>query len=518
MTQGPVRWRLAIALVAAGGLLPASTVARQAPPAIAEAVRALGVEGLRSLEITGRGSDYVFGQAYDGQSPWPRFNVLRYVLALDYATPGLRDERLRTQGQNPPLGGSNQPMVGQQEQVWAFSGAHAWNVNADGRATPAGLERDLRTAVAARQTQWWLTPHGFVKAAQAAGDLRVRTETAGHRTTTVVAFTTPTGVRLEGRLGDDHLVERIETWVATPVLGDVVLEAAFEGYRDVGGVRVPTRIVHRQAEYPLLDIAVTGVKVNTLAPIEVPAAIRAAQPSTPFVSRPETLADGVWSIPLGPRDRSVLVEFRDFLAVVEAPESEAISEIALAAIRTVAPGKPIRYVVNTHTHFDHSGGLRTYAAEGATIVTHRDNVPYYQQVWSNPRAIAPDRLARSGRTPVFEGVVGSRTLTDGTRRLVIHHYAGNMHHPGMLLVVVPHARLLVEADSFNPPNDPAQAPNAIPNLVHFYDAVERLKLDVDRIAPIHGRLTTLAEARRAIDAFGGGQLWPASRTSPGDLP
>ena len=111
------------------------------------------------------------------------------------------------------------------------------------------------------------------------------------------------------------------------------------------------------------------------------------------------------------------MEFRDHIVVVDAPETEARSIAVMDAIKKVIPGKPIRYVVNTHTHFDHAGGLRTYAAEGATIITQARNVPYYEQVWMNPRTIDPDRLARSGRKPVFEGVVGNRTLRDGSREL-----------------------------------------------------------------------------------------------------
>ena len=62
------------------------------------------------------------------------------------------------------------------------------------------------------------------------------------------------------------------------------------------------------------------------------------------------------------------------------------------------PNKPIRYLINTHVHFDHSGGLRTYVDEGATIVTHEMNKPYYEQAWAAPRTLNPDRLAQSKKT------------------------------------------------------------------------------------------------------------------------
>ena len=50
------------------------------------------------------------------------------------------------------------------------------------------------------------------------------------------------------------------------------------------------------------------------------------------------------------------------------------------------PSKPIRYVVNTHHHFDHSGGLRTYVDQGTTVVTHAGNRDFYEQVFFYPAA------------------------------------------------------------------------------------------------------------------------------------
>jgi glyoxylase-like metal-dependent hydrolase (beta-lactamase superfamily II) len=163
-------------------------------------------------------------------------------------------------------------------------------------------------------------------------------------------------------------------------------------------------------------------------------------------------------------------------------------------------------LINTHSHFDHIGGMRTFAAEGATIITHHANIPYFQALWANPRTIAPDRLSRSGRTPVFEGVVGNRMLSDGSRRLMIHHYPGNMHNPGMLMIYLPKEKILIEADSFSPPAVPLTAPpNALVNLQHFYDSVQRLQLDVQQVVPIHGRVTTLDEAREILERFGKNQ-------------
>jgi hypothetical protein len=69
------------------------------------------------------------------------------------------------------------------------------------------------------------------------------------------------------------------------------------------------------------------------------------------------------------------------------------------------------------------------------------------------------------------------------------------------MVFLPRERVLIEADSFTPANNANEPPAGIPNLVHFVDAVDRLRLDVQQVLPIHGRLTTFDEARAAGETF-----------------
>jgi len=424
-------------------------------------------------------------------------------MTIDYATPAMRDDRRRQQFENPPLGGGFQPLPGELRQIWVMSGNYAWDV-AGAAAAPAAPERDFRPAVDGRLTQIWMTPHGFIKAALANGGTS-RSETIRGAKKTIVTFTAPNKMKFEGIVGEQNLVERIETWYGSPMLGDTKFEADFSGYKDFGGVKFPTRIVQRNGPYPILDLTVTDVKPNAAVSIEVPASIRNAPAATTAALQAEKISDGVWMVPGGAK--SVAVEMKDHIVVVDAPETEARSIGVIDAVKRAIPGKPIRYLINTHHHFDHSGGVRTYAAEGATIITHQSNITFYENTWRNPRTIAPDRLSKSGRTPVFEGVTGTRMLNDGAREIDIYHYAGNMHNAGMLMVYLPRERMLIEADSWTPPAAAGDVPGGVANLVHFYEAVQRLQLDVDQVVPIHGRLTPFDEVRQAVQTYGKTQLW-----------
>ena len=185
--------KLSLTACALAILATVSIRSQDASGPVAAAAAALGAGNLRSIQYSGWGSDYIFGQAYDGNSPWPRFNVPAITIAIDYTTNALRDDRRRAQAENPPLGGGFQPLSGEQRQIWALSGGYAWDIalGVNGQTVaPAAVERDMRSAVLGRTTQIWLTPHGFIKAAQA-GNATVRVETVRGVRKSVIAVRHP---------------------------------------------------------------------------------------------------------------------------------------------------------------------------------------------------------------------------------------------------------------------------------------------------------------------------------------
>jgi glyoxylase-like metal-dependent hydrolase (beta-lactamase superfamily II) len=476
--------RTALALTAAL-LLALPPVAAAQGTTLADASTALGAASLKSIEYSGSGVLFAAGQSATPGQPWPRFNAKSYTRAVNYETASLRDDVVRTQGENPPRGGGVQPVRGEQRQVFVASGDHAWNLVADA-AVPAPM------TLAERRWQLWSTPHGVVKAALASN------VTVQGR---VIAFTLPGRVTVRAVLDDRNLVERVEGAIPNAVLGDMAVTVTYADYKDYGGVKFPTRIRQSAGGFPTLDLTVTDVRPNVAVDVQTPDAVRQA---TNVYGRVTTqmVADGVWYL-TGGTHHSVIIEMKDHLIAVEAPLNDERALAVLGEARALAPGKPVRYVVASHHHFDHSGGLRALAAEGATVVAHESSRAFLEGALAAPATLAPDHLARSNRKPVVEGVRDRRVLTDGVRTVEVHHIAGNTHADGLLMVYLPKEKLLSEADVFTPP--PANTPPAMPPspfTLNLVDNLKRLNLAVDRLLPLHGRLVPLADLHTAVGSHG----------------
>ena len=295
-----------------------------------------------------------------------------------------------------------QPIRGEQRLNLLVSGDLAWNIVAD-QPVPAPI------ALADRQFQLWATPHGVVKAAMAHNAI-VKGRT--------IAFTVPGRFSLKATVGDGNLIEKVEGLVPNAVVGDIPVVITYWDYRDFGGVKFPTRIRETTGGFPTLDLLVSDVRPNAAVEIQVPDAVR-QNPNPYALIATQKVADGVWYL-TGGTHHSVVIEMKDHVIIVEAPLNEERSVALLAETRKLVPGKPIRYVVNSHHHFDHAGGLRAFAAEGVTVITHAVNRTFLEQALGAPATMRPDLQAKSRRKPMVEGVGDRRTLSDGTRTVEIY--------------------------------------------------------------------------------------------------
>jgi glyoxylase-like metal-dependent hydrolase (beta-lactamase superfamily II) len=230
---------------------------------------------------------------------------------------------------------------------------------------------------------------------------------------------------------------------------------------------------------------VNDVKANPAVSIQPPPSRLSAAAAAASVQT-EKVTEGVYYLK-GGTHHSVAIEFSDHVVMVEGPVNEQRSLAVIEEVKRLIPGKPIRYVVNTHHHFDHSGGLRTYVNEGVTILTHQTNADFYARAFATQRTLSPDRLEQSRKKAGIEPVSDRRVLTDGARTLELHVIKDSPHHDGILMVFLPKEKIVIEVDVYTPsqPNAPGDV-EANPNTVNFVDNLEKLRLDFEKILPLHG--------------------------------
>src|SRR4029434_238126 len=186
-----------------------------------------------------------------------------------------------------------------------------------------------------------------------------------------------------------------ETWIPNPVVGDMRITHEYVEWKDFGGFKFWTEDHSHMTttnENDTRQFRVSSARANIAVARQTFAVPQEVTQATRPAVRVESsqLAPGVWLLGGGSHN-SVLVEFRDFVTVVEGALQHERSQAVVAEVRRLVPNKPIRYVVNTHYHWDHSGGLRGLVAAGAQMVTHDGNVEYYNRMmFGTKRTLMPD--------------------------------------------------------------------------------------------------------------------------------
>jgi glyoxylase-like metal-dependent hydrolase (beta-lactamase superfamily II) len=476
--------------------------AQDAKGLLQAADKAIGASGVKSVVYTGTGTMRYVGQSFDPTGDWPRVPMKSYSAAIDYGSKSSKEEYTIDLSNPDRGGGLRVPSV-----TDFVSGNYAWNVNAQGQANAQPGAAEMR------QFMITVSPYGFIQAALASGNatLSERYFNRLDKTMKVVGFTTGK-YRVTGEFDNDNLLERVVTWFPNPVMGDMQIEIRYTDWKDVGGgAKFPFHIHAHQGDHPLntggrnwFDVRVADAKVNADAAVTVPDNVRSATAPQVRVAS-QKLADGVWFIGGGSHN-SLAVEFKDFVTVIEGPLNDERSNAVIAETHKLIPNKPIRYLVATHHHWDHSGGIRAFVAEGATVIADEHNKDFYREVVlaPQPRTLSPDRLSQFPFATTGPGTLSLQTFTDrysigdGTQTIELYHVDGLQHANDMLIAYLPQSKIVVNADLYGPPPAGGNLPNVAPNAVALYQNVKRLKLDVSQHVPIHGNPGPQADFERIV--------------------
>jgi glyoxylase-like metal-dependent hydrolase (beta-lactamase superfamily II) len=317
------------------------------------------------------------------------------------------------------------------------------------------------------------------------------------------------------------LPARVRTLDYDNIWGDVNYDLAFADWQPMvasGGVRVPLSQRYELNGRVVADIRWTQLTVNpplNPAGMSVPETVRgtAARPATgtqipyqwvlrrQFIGtyldsdstsfdtlaggglRLNELAPGVDHV-VGGTHHALVVNMRDHLIVFDAPVSDWQSNWSMRAAHGKYGPKPVRYLVLTHHHMDHAGGLRAYMAQGATLVVGRGTAAHYRRVLAAPAYRNPDLAAYDFSRASLIEVAERHVMSDGQRQ-VSAHIAENPHADGMLIGYVADARIGFVTDIWSPGAAPLPKEISSP-LAAVVNAARRAGISPLRFAGGHG--------------------------------
>jgi glyoxylase-like metal-dependent hydrolase (beta-lactamase superfamily II) len=259
-------------------------------------------------------------------------------------------------------------------------------------------------------------------------------------------------------------------------MGDMHIVATYADWRDFGGFMAPTKIVQTRGGWPFFEVDVTSARANPSdlasiapAPATQGGGFGGGGGGGAINVMAEELGDGLYRLTTGAGSYdSLIIEFDDHIMMLEAGPAEAGSLAYIEEAKRLMPGKPIRYVMNTHAHSDHTRGIPTLVAEGATIITQANNSEFFLRALNTPRTLLDDTLARNPRPATVDPVYDMKSYSDGNRTVEMYHIWPTPHSNGLLVAYIPQEGVLFQGDYSlpqpgQPGNDHVQA--LVPALI-----------------------------------------------------
>jgi glyoxylase-like metal-dependent hydrolase (beta-lactamase superfamily II) len=447
-----------------------------------------GLKALQAIENVSRkleGHRVELGQAFKPDVPYTT-QPFRLISIIDF-----KNERSFAENSTAVLGGLQialRQVVKDRNTAFSLN-LHTKTLNssspggiASGRSTSYRYPEVLLTVAASRfQTLRYL------------GE-----ESEGGKRFQVITFSDPFGQQITLYFNaQSGLLTKAETIKNEPVFsmaGELGQQFIFSDYRQVNGFKFPYRHTTRYVNEVLDELRLTEIQVNSNLSnslFEAPEGYEKSPPS-PIVN--PQLAEGVYLIP--GNYNIMFVVFQDYVLVIEAPLGDALTQKTLAEIKQAAPNKPVKYVVATHYHHDHIGGLRGYIAEGTTIVTTADTKKEIEKLAATQRPITPDTLSHHPRPPVIETFADKRVFSDRTRTVELYNIGPSPHVNELLIAYFPKEKMVFVADVFD--FDAGQLPPAADHTLHFAETIKKLGLQVETIVPAHGMLATMDDLNKTI--------------------
>jgi hypothetical protein len=286
-----------------------------------------------------------------------------------------------------------------------------------------------------------------------------------------------------------HLPAAIRTLDDDNISGDSNYDLVLSDWKAVGGVQIAHSLSYKLNDVEVGHVTVKEITANPSiadAAFAAPDAVKANAkgPMTGNVPYQWVLrrialarfldADTIFYPPAAPPKavdlapnvtqvvtggNNLIVEMKDGLAIFDAPVGEVQSRAVIDIAKKKYPGKPIKYLILTHHHMDHTGGMRTYAAEGAEIIVPSPDKAYFEKDLKGIHTVLPDELSKHPRKVQVVEVKDQMTLKDDTVEIKLYRI-DNPHVDGMLMGHVVKENVVWLTDLWSPGTPPSRNENS----------------------------------------------------------
>ena len=270
------------------------------------------------------------------------------------------------------------------------------------------------------------------------------------------------------------LVARLERNLFEPVYGRGLQIIEWSDYVRAGKIMVPQKHVSTKvnAVYDTIvnEATITNIQSEFTFPEKefvVPEEYTFNQAQGTKDCELQKLADNLYLLESiegsGGAYHNLIAEFADYILVAESPVDINVSRKVIAKLRELFPGKPVRYLVQSHHHNDHIGGVWGYVEAGATLVT----TPNAGKLVS--------KMAEARRTsiaPTLDLVNKSKSIKDSRNECIVLDFGPHAHANEILVLYFPKQKLIHQADLEIDSDE-------------FRQAIKSFNLDVEIITSVH---------------------------------
>lgn len=278
--------------------------------------------------------------------------------------------------------------------------------------------------------------------------------------------------------------------------GDDLWEFYASDYQTVNGILMPTKYTQIRSGDIIRESTYSDFKFNQ----KPDAAFFALPTDFPLFQQPafaiKPLAKDVYLAEgVAGGYRCLIVNLNDGILVVDAPGSSGVTAGLINTIKRTIPDKPIKYLVATHFHDDHTGGIRSFIAEGSKIITTEKNKKFFEQFAKAEYVIGPDQLSRQPKNPDFMFVEKNQKFeyADGSVEVA---KIKNPHVEDLYIVYLPKEKLVFQSDMYNWTKNAANA-----STVAFVDEIEKLGWQVETVIGSHSGTVPYQQIKDEVKEF-----------------